>query len=936
MNENIDNLINNPDYLKSGLNSKQIDEFKNIYGPNKLKEKKKPSLFMRILNQLKDPMVILLIIATVISYVLAIVNVTDSKAKNDTIEIVIGFVEPTIILLIIIANATFGIIQEGKVEKEIAALQKLTSPESKVIRNNELIIIPAEEIVVGDLLFLEAGDSINADATLIEASNLECDEAILTGESTFVKKDLDLIDPSKPIIQHENKIFSGCSVINGSAKAIVTNIGSDTQIGKISELINNEAEKLTPLQTQLHKLSKWIGIAAIIIAFINFFIYITVTLQGNWGLLGSTVGINSVKVSISLAIASVPEGLIAVVMVILIMAVRRMNKKKALIKRLPAVETLGSVSVICTDKTGTLTQNKMTIVKMWQPSCSDLSNDYNSNKKLLEYAGLCSNGDLSIDEQNQIKYVGDPTETCIIKALYDINIQKKDLFNEYPRLKELPFDSVRKLMTVVVKHKNKYLIITKGAPDQILNICNIDNTNLNNANNINLLMGSKALRVLGVAYKYIDSFDEENNDFSYYESNMNFIGLLGIIDPPRLEVKDSINECSNAGIRTIMITGDHKNTASAIAKDLNILIPGTEAISGDELAKISDEELIKNVSKYSVYARVSPSDKIRIVKAWQANDKIVSMTGDGVNDAPSLKAADIGCAMGITGTDVSKQASDVILVDDNFSTITTAVKEGRKLLLSIKNVIVLLLTTNLACLLTIFFGTILFGTGIFSSLQILWNNIIAETIPGFALGLHQVNENVMNFKPREKQAGILDKKLLIKLFLFGFIISLLSLLMFYIGTSGAMENITDLSNHAYDWGYIWHNSGTWIENSVYKEALLSGSSLSFLTISICLSFNAVCLWENKSLFYTWKNPKTFIQGFKNYRNVILAFLGSYATIAFVTYVPKVNDVFNMNPHNLTWQNILPYLTIFLLIGMHELYKFIDLKITKQHLNTNNI
>ena len=948
--------IDENEFKNTGLNDSQVEESLKKYGINKIEPKKKISNIARFFKQLADPMVILLIVVGFISVILTILNgigVGRSEPLHG-IELASGIVEPIIIFGIVFANAGFGMWQEGKANKEMEALQNLTSPHAKVIRNSELQIIDSKDIVVGDLLYLEAGDQISADAKLIESFNLEVNESILTGESLLVKKDVNETNETERIIEQKNMIFSGTSVINGSAKAIVTSIGSKTEMGQITELIKKESDNLTPFQKQLQKLSKYLGYFAIAISILTFFVNIVLMSDGafNIGLYWQ----QSLEVSIALSIAAVPESMLAVIMVILATAVRRMSLKKALIKRLPSVETLGSTSIICSDKTGTLTQNKMTVVEMWNKDLIETTNDKSKNLELLKFGTLCTNANVSYDENNDIELVGDPTETSIIQALLDLGINKQELNKKYKRLLEIPFDSVRKMMTIVVEDKEtkQKIAITKGAPDSIFNICSASNKEIiNNAETHNIKMSSDALRVLAVSYKYIDNIP---NDLSTLESDQSLIGLLGIIDPPREEVKASIAECLRAGIRPIMITGDYKNTAVAIANKLGIMLPGTSALSGSELALMSDEDLAKNIEKYSVYARVSPQDKIRIVKAWQADNKIVSMTGDGVNDAPSLKAADIGCAMGITGTDVSKEAADLILTDDNFSTIVEAVKEGRKVMNNIKNVLVLLLATCFSTLFTIFFGMIIFGGNYFSSIQILWCNVISETIPAITLGLNVSNDDVMRFKPRNKNENIINLKLLGKIILIVIFTTILSLLAYYIGISCAMQSdhlnyyydslsgtdktkLLELSinyehyidpqtikSNAWNLSYIREAIGYWSPN-IFKGLIYSGSALSFITLTTCLGSNVISLRSNKSIFK---------ESIKNQQYAIYSFLGSYATIAFIAYVPYVNYTFSMNTYsynNLTinygnnsWINIYPYLSVFVILFIHEISKIIQNKL----------
>lgn len=906
------------DINKVGLNDNEVLESYKKSGKNIIEEQRKTPLILKILKKFLDPMLLLLVVACVISFIIAGINYTNHS--NNTVERVVPFVEASIILLIITINISLSLYQDGKSSKEMQELSKLMISESKVIRNGNLIKINSSEIVLGDLIFIEAGDKIPADAKLIESYNLLVDESILSGESTLINKSVNNESEKENILEQENMIFSGTNVINGSAKAVVTAIGKNTQVGKITSFIENEKDKLTPFQEKLNKLSKYIGIIVVIICIINFFIYILITngtnfaqgIKNNWA--------ESLTLSISIAIAAIPEGLLTLVMVIFASSVFMLSKQNAIVKKLSSVETLGSTSIICSDKTGTLTQNKMVVNKMWNTNIASLTDNKNDNKLLLEYATLCSNGSINF-ENNEYTFVGDPTETSIIKALLEIGITKNDLDKEYKRELELPFDSDRKMMTVVCYDKsiNKYLVITKGAIDSILKITK-DNNDIEKIQSLNNELTSTGTRVIGVSYKVIETLDFHTNE--YLENEQTLLGIIGMSDPIRPEAKEAITQCKQAGIKPIMITGDHKDTAVAIAKELGIIEDNEKAITSQELNKLSEQEFNEQLTNISVYARVSPYDKIKIVKAWQAKGEIVSMTGDGVNDAPSLKAADIGCAMGITGTDVSKQAADIILTDDNFSTIVGAVKEGREVMYKIRNIIILLFTTTLTSLLTIVFGLITFGTSIFSSLQILWNNVLVETIAGFVLGKNKYNKNFMEFKPERKSTPLITKRMLIRILVFSSCITILSLLSFYLGYSVSMKTsgIQELIDNAFNIKWIWANSSL----EKFHEQLTAGSYLSYLTISICLLSNTIALSTEKSIFKSQ---------FSEIKNALIAFLISYLIIAFVSYIPYVNIVFNMAPAkkpietftSLGWLNILPYLFFGLLIGLHELYKFIEFK-----------
>ena len=925
---------------KTGLNDKQVEESKAVFGLNKLQAKKKEPIWLKILKQFKEPIIILLLVAACISFALAIVGLVEGES---TVEVVTLFVEPAVILGIIATNIIFSLKQEGKTEKALESLKNLSAPMCKVIRNGQTIVIPSESVVVGDILVLEAGDQIAADGTLIEAANLKVEESILTGESLPVDKDASFISSEDmPLGDRKNWVFSGTVITNGRALCRVQHIGMGTQVGKIAKLLNDEKPSLTPLQAQIAKLSKWVGIAAVSICIVTFFLYLW-AMTGYTGYDWADAG-ESLNVSVSLAIAAIPEGLLAVVTVILSISIQSMSKQNALIKRLPAVETLGSTSIICTDKTGTLTQNKMTIVKIWDTNSHDgISENFKEYHKLLEYGSLCNDTKI-LDENGKVEFIGDPTETSIVKCFYDQGWNFDELNNVYPRLAELPFDSDRKMMSVVVKSDKpeyKYMVITKGGPDRVFAICTQNSeSELEAAKMYNNNMGEQALRVLAVAIKYINEIPSDISSQTL-ESEMRLIGLYGIIDPPRPEAKVAVAECKKAGIRTIMITGDHKNTASAIARELGILEPGQEAISGSELEKMTDEEFQANIEIYSVYARVSPNDKIRIVKAWKAKGKIVSMTGDGVNDAPSLKAADIGCAMGITGTDVAKNAASMILMDDNFSTIVKAVKKGRKIMLNIKSALALLLTANLTNLITILVGLLTFIISPMNSLQILWINVVAETLLGLAIAKNKRREDVMSFKPRAKNAFIIDKHMVFQIFFFGCIVGGLALLMFFLGASCFaynqnviyMINGQEVTFHLQTTAFNFNDmvkiytstDGQWTatfwqltEGSAgYSIPLFAGSALAFLTTGICLTFNGLCARTSRSIF---------VESWNDSKYMVYACAGSLSLILLVSYVPKVNEVFNMNPYNFSneyaWFNVLPYIAAIIFIGAYELYKVV--------------
>lgn len=642
---------------QNGLSSAEVLVRKGKYGANKLREKKKKTTMQRFLDQFKDAMILILIAAAIISFVVVCVEQNWGE-----------LFEPALIVLIVILNAVMGVYQEGKAEKALDALKNMSAPHARVIRDGEEKIIDASELVPGDIIRLEAGDFVPADARLLHSAGLKSEESALTGESVPSEKDYQAdVKDGAPLGDRHNMVYSGCSITYGTATAVVTATGMDTEMGKIANLLDNEEEGQTPLQQKLAQLGKYLGIVALAACGIIFVV----------GLVNGIPVLEIFMTAVSLAVSAIPEGLPAIVTIVLSIGVQRMVKKNALIRKLPAVETLGGASVICSDKTGTLTQNRMTLTKAYVEGYLDPENISNNNtegiKKLLMYGTLCCDGSV-VFHGTEEQHIGDPTETAIVLATHKNGMPKDDLNKKYPRLAEIPFDSDRKLMTTVNKIDGKNVVIVKGAFDMMAPRCVAGD--LETARKVTEAMSENALRVLAVAYKEIDTVPE-NPTSEELENGLTFMGLVGMIDPPRPEAKEAVAVCRRAGIKPVMITGDHVVTASAIAKELGILLDGDRAITGAELDAMTDRELDEQVENISVYARVSPENKIRIVKAWQRKGQVVSMTGDGVNDAPALKAADIGCAMGITGTDVAKGAADMTLTDDNFATIVDAVREGR-------------------------------------------------------------------------------------------------------------------------------------------------------------------------------------------------------------------------------------------------------------------
>ena len=706
-------------------------------------------------------MILILIAAAIVSFVIACV---EGNPKE--------FFEPALIILIVVLNAIMGVMQESKAEKALDALKNMSAPHARVIRSGKEEVIDASELVPGDIIKLEAGDFIPADARLLHSVSLKSEESALTGESVPSEKDADAeIPDNAPLGDRANMIFSGCSVTYGTATAVVTSTGMDTQMGKIANLLEGESNAQTPLQQKLAQLGKYLGVLAIIACAVIFVV----------GLINNIPPIEIFMIAVSLAVSAIPEGLPAIVTIVLSIGVQRMVKRNALIRRLPAVETLGSASVICSDKTGTLTQNRMTLVKAYadgDSSESDISDNVSDSiTKLLKYATLCCDGSVVFDG-DEVKHIGDPTETAIVYASHKLGYTKEQLSQQFPRLAEIPFDSDRKLMTTVNKIDGKNIVIVKGAFDVMEKRC--VSGEIAKAKEITERMSRDALRVLAVAYKEIDSVPSEPAP-DELENGLTFMGLVGMIDPPREEAKVAVATCKKAGIKPVMITGDHVVTASAIARELGILEDGDMAITGTELDAMTDREFDEVITKISVYARVSPENKIRIVKAWQRQDQVVAMTGDGVNDAPALKAADIGCAMGITGTDVAKGAADMTLTDDNFATIVDAVREGRGIYANIKKVVGFLLGTNIGEVVSVFLAMILWHKTLFLSMQLLWINLVTDSLPAIALGMEAVESDVMDKKPKPKNEGIFAQGLGIRVVLQGFMFAILSLIAFVIG-----------------------------------------------------------------------------------------------------------------------------------------------------------
>ena len=775
--EEVEKLLNVDE--KKGLNADEVEKRTEEYGRNEIISKNKKPIWKMILEQFTDFMIVVLVIAAIVS---GVVNHE--------------FTDSIIILIIVILNAIIGVVQEVKAQKSLDSLKELSAPHCKAIRNGEIVNIDSKELVPGDVVVLETGDNIPADLRIIEAINLKIQEAALTGESVPVEKHADVLKDEKVGLgDRVNCAFSSSLVTYGRGKGIVVSTGMDTEVGKIAKMLDDVDDSETPLKRRLEALGKTLGIAALVICAlifaVGFFVY-----KRDW--------IEMFMTAVSLAVAAIPEGLPAISTIVLSIGVQRMVKRNAIIRTLPSVETLGSATVICSDKTGTLTQNRMTVEKIF---CDNkvFGTEYKEKdgneqyKLLLNCMILCNDTKLKKDGEKYIT-TGDPTETALVDLGLKSNVVKDDLDNEYKRVEEIPFDSERKLMTTVHDRKGKLVVFTKGGVDELLAKCSKIRLNGEDVKltkeHIDMILATNeqfalcALRVLAMAYKDIDQIPEKAN-MNSLESDLTYIGMVGMIDPARPEVKDAVAKCRTAGIRPVMITGDHKITAVAIAKKIGILREGDEAITGAELQEMSQEELEKNVQKYSVYARVSPEHKVRIVNAWESHDEVVAMTGDGVNDAPALKAADIGAAMGIVGTDVAKEAADVVLTDDNFATIVSAVEEGRRIYDNILKAVAYLLSANIGEIITLFVAT-MFGWLIEPLLPIhmLWINLVTDSLPALALSVDPAEKNIMNRKPK-KNKNVFTKGMIWRIVYQGIMIGGLTLLAFAIGCGFDFNSIVD-------------------------------------------------------------------------------------------------------------------------------------------------
>lgn len=871
--EEIATVLSDVDSSTNGLRSAAAEERLQKNGKNRLKEAKKDSLLKRFISQLLDPMILILIAAAAISGTLAVIN-------GDS------FSDVVIILSVVIINAILGVYQESKAEKAIEALQQMSAATSKVLRNGEIATVPSEDLVKGDVVILEAGDAVPADGRIIENASLQVEEAALTGESVPVSKTADAISPGGsgkdiPLGDRKNMVYMGSTVVYGRGRAVITATGMDTEMGKIADALANAEEGQTPLQLKLKQLSKvltWLvlGICAVIFA--------VQMIQSGGFTLETTL--NSFMVAVSLAVAAIPEGLVAVVTVVLSIGVTNMSKRNAIIRRLTAVETLGCAQIICSDKTGTLTQNKMTVVDSFGEKPEDIA----------MAMALCCDAELNRDDT----VTGEPTEAALVAWANKLGYSKTDLKENYPRVGEAPFDSGRKMMTTVHKIDDNFVQLTKGAPDVVIDRCDwyvkdgkilpMTEKYRKEIMKANKAMADKALRVLACAKRIYT--EEPHYEASSLEKDLCFVGLTGMIDPVRPEVKDAIKECHGAGIRAIMITGDHIDTAVAIAKELGILKDGQKAVTGSMLDDMDDETFEKEFRNISVYARVQPEHKTRIVNAWRHAGCVTAMTGDGVNDAPSIKSADIGVGMGITGTDVTKNVADMVLADDNFATIVGAVEEGRRIYDNIRKAIQFLLGSNMSEVLSIFISSLM-GFTILKPVHLLWINLVTDCFPALALGMEKAEPDIMTRKPREAKASIFAGGMGVDIAYQGVLVSGLVILSYFIGH--------------------------FVETGTFAiTGSADGMTMAFLTMSMAEIFHSFNMRSQRHSIFSLKG-----------QNKLLLVASAVTLIAttIVCEVPALASAFGFAPVSLKEYAIAICLG-FLVIPIVELVKFFQRKAKK--------
>ncbi len=861
---------------EEGLSGSEAAKRLEKYGRNKLEEGKKDSLLKRFLNELADPMIIILIVAAAISGVTAFY---EGESFTDVI----------IILAVVIINAVLGVVQESKAEAAIEALQEIAAATSKVLRDGKQVTLKSEELVPGDIVILEAGDAVPADGRIIESASMKIEEAALTGESVPVSKIMDILnlggEKDVPLGDRKNMMYMGSTVVYGRGKAVITQTGMSTEMGKIADALSKAENEETPLQMKLNQLSKILTVLVIGICVIIFGVGLIRANLSPEGITGDTI-LDTFMVAVSLAVAAIPEGLAAVVTIVLSIGVTNMSKRNAIIRKLTAVETLGCTQIICSDKTGTLTQNKMTVVDHYT----------DDDEELMRAMALCSDAEIDPDIKEA---VGEPTECALVNDANKNGMPKPELIKAYPRVGEAPFDSMRKMMSTVHETADHKIIqYTKGAPDEILKRCTsaliggnvvpMTEEIRNKVLEANKSMADRALRVLCASRRIWDSVPEDCSPENL-EKDLTYIGLSGMIDPVRPEVKDAIIECREAGIRPIMITGDHRDTAAAIAMELGIISDPSQAITGAQLNDMSDDEFLKNIEKYSVYARVQPEHKVRIVNGWKSKGMITAMTGDGVNDAPSIKSADIGIGMGITGTDVTKNVADMVLADDNFATIVSAVEEGRRIYANIRKAIQFLLASNLAEVLSIFFATLI-GFTILEPVHLLWINLITDCFPALALGMEKSEADIMKRKPRDPKEGIFAGGMGFDVFFQGAIVTVLVMTSYIIGH------------------YV--ESGAWeFVNSP------DGTTMAFLTLSMVEICHSLNMRSRRGSIFSMKTSNKFLYG---------AMIVSLVLTTMVIEVPFLANAFDFTPIDLHEYAIALGLAI-LIIPIMEVVKLIQRK-----------
>ena len=869
--ENIEEVLQSLQTDKNGLSEAEAEKRLKENGRNRLEAAKGKSLLQRFIDQIMDPMILVLLAAAAVSGVLAFV-------QNDS------FVDVFIILAVVIVNAVLGVYQESKAEKAIEALQEMSAATSKVLRDGKIRVIPSEEIVKGDVILLEAGDAVPADARLIESASLKAEESALTGESVPVNKFIDILnlkDSEEDVIlgDRSNMVYMGSDIVYGRGTAVVTETGMGTEMGKIADAIANASEGETPLQKRLDQLSKILTKLVLVISVIIFAVQIIRASS-----LNMQVILDSFMIAVSLAVAAIPEGLAAVVTVVLSIGVTNIAKRNAIIRKLTAVETLGCAEIICSDKTGTLTQNKMTVV------------DERTDDRNLLTIGMALCSDAELNEDGSV--TGEPTEAALVSFASKNDLNKNNLKKEYPRIGEAPFDSMRKMMSTVHNHDGEIIQFTKGALDVLLGRCTLilkdgETRPITEEDKENILkenkeMADKALRVLALACRRYDAIPQ-TYESNVLEQNLTYVGIMGMIDPVRPEVKDAIEKCRHAGIRPIMITGDHIDTASAIAKELGILRDGDKAMTGAELNAISDEEFEKIYKNVSVYARVQPEHKTRIVKAWQKEGHITAMTGDGVNDAPSIKTADIGTGMGITGTDVTKNVADMVLADDNFATIVSAVEEGRRIYDNIRKAIQFLLASNMSEVLSIFTATLM-GFTILKPVHLLFINLVTDCFPALALGMEEAEPGIMEKKPRNAKAGIFAEGMGFDIAYQGIAVTVLILLSYFLGVKMETGSFQIIDNNY-------------------------GTTMAFLTMCFAEIFHSLNMRSlHQSIFSLKKQNKV----------LLIAALVSLLTASLVCEIPFLANAFEFV--NVSFKEyIIAALLGFMIIPIVECVKAIERK-----------